>query len=916
MIQIVFIDNGIRIAGIDYPNNHLVFGIERTTYIEIYNSGNKVISAPYTEFINERGEPFLSPQAIITALELTYVMGASQYDLDAEIAARIAGDNALNNRTSILENNEYKITYFEIVTGTSGSLAIPTGATINEGEFGASGNAVLSKIDGSNKPTIESPKDISGNVVTVSLNTDGSWVTSAAYTDISVAIIYSVRIKAVDYPNLTYANIVGEPEDIGTVSEYYRGDRTFQTLNTAAVTESLSNLYFTTTRVLATVLSGLNTALTGAITSSDTILQAFGKLQNSISNIVSASIINTTAFKVLTSSANNIQTAFEETDAALLRARNTGILSGGAYSGVSGTSITIASGEGGILNNTNPMSETYTRVVWNNTTLSVPSGLSYIYVNSSGTVTYATTEPSHEEYRLYIWLYRVNVISGNITAVNPIPMPLQQYAAGIWDVFRAIGLIRRDLVVSANGANLKLNISAGEIYNAGANFFTDSLSPHEVSFASSSAFTFRMATSSATTNVDITDLPVGSYDVGGTVTAIPGSSSRATIFTVYRFSAGNIRVLYGNAYYTSLTDAFTALSSYTPTPPSGYQNAIILGYIIAQKGATALNNTSQATFVLTNKFGGIGGAIGANFSGFLQIANNLSDILSPQAAKANLNIDKRTTVGDTNYTILTTDKEVVTSATLTASRTYTLPTGETAGQEFIVADEFQALGTYAITVGVATGKKLNGVTNGTVTMVTTGGHRRFFGDGNGNYTFDAGIARLGVNQTFTGTNTFSVAPVFTDYVGTRNAQKVYDMFMTNGNQTTTSSTASNITDLVSTTLTADKRYKIHGIIHVGCNNTGGVKIQITIPTGATVFLMTNGFTSGSTVNAWSGINASATLGAAFCTANSTGGCIMVNGEISLSSTAGTIQFGFASGVNTQTSTIYQLGTQITLTQIN
>lgn len=146
--------------------------------------------------------------------------------------------------------------------------------------------------------------------------------------------------------------------------------------------------------------------------------------------------------------------------------------------------------------------------------------------------------------------------------------------------------------------------------------------------------------------------------------------------------------------------------------------------------------------------------------------------------------------------------------------------------------------------------------------------------------------------------------------------RMWDLFLTNGDQTTTSSTASNITDLVSITLTANKRYKIHGVIHVGCNNTGGVKIQVTIPTGATIFLMTNGFTSGSTTIAWSGIGLSATLGAAFCTANSTGGFIMVNGEVSLSSTAGTIQFGFASGVNTQTSTIYQLGTQIVLTQIN
>lgn len=45
-----------------------------------------------------------------------------------------------------------------------------------------------------------------------------------------------------------------------------------------------SNLYFTLARVLATVLSGLSIT-GGAITSSDTVLQAFGKLQNQINGI-------------------------------------------------------------------------------------------------------------------------------------------------------------------------------------------------------------------------------------------------------------------------------------------------------------------------------------------------------------------------------------------------------------------------------------------------------------------------------------------------------------------------------------------------------------------------------------------------------------------------------------------------------
>jgi len=42
---------------------------------------------------------------------------------------------------------------------------------------------------------------------------------------------------------------------------------------------------FTVSKVLATTLTGLNVALTGAITSSDSILTAFGKIQNQISNL-------------------------------------------------------------------------------------------------------------------------------------------------------------------------------------------------------------------------------------------------------------------------------------------------------------------------------------------------------------------------------------------------------------------------------------------------------------------------------------------------------------------------------------------------------------------------------------------------------------------------------------------------------
>jgi len=166
-------------------------------------------------------------------------------------------DSTIPIRITNLENNVYKITYYEIVSGTNGSLAVPSQATINADEFGLSGNTILSKIDGFNKPTFQSPTTSTGVVVTTSLNTTtGAWAVSGAYTDAFVAVIYSINIKAVYYSNLTYSKII-ETVDTGVAhldSPNFTGIPTAPTAAPGTNTNQIATAAFVTASSAALTL--------------------------------------------------------------------------------------------------------------------------------------------------------------------------------------------------------------------------------------------------------------------------------------------------------------------------------------------------------------------------------------------------------------------------------------------------------------------------------------------------------------------------------------------------------------------------------------------------------------------------------------------------------------------------------------
>jgi len=129
------------------------------------------------------------------------------------------------------------------------------------------------------------------------LSTDGvgntSWVTPAVSSGtivdgsiVDADINAAAAISQSKIANLT-TDLAGKEPTLANpndTTKYYRGDKSWQTLNTTAVTEA-TNLYFTNARVLGVDLAGLNTGVAGPITSADTVLSAFGKLQYQMTTV-------------------------------------------------------------------------------------------------------------------------------------------------------------------------------------------------------------------------------------------------------------------------------------------------------------------------------------------------------------------------------------------------------------------------------------------------------------------------------------------------------------------------------------------------------------------------------------------------------------------------------------------------------
>ena len=289
----------------------------------------------------------------------------------------------------------------------------------------------------------------------------------------------------------------------------------------------------------------------------------------------------------------------------------TGVISfSGLAINVDPTKFNIGAGVGYI---SNPQTGEVKKVVWNaqteqTTPYLATSVATYVLKNNLGTTVLQNSYPSPEQFRTHIYLGKLahTTFTTILFAVND-PNRAYHVAGDLHDLVNSFGSINRSgNAITPNGANLQINVSAGETYREGANFLTNTNSPNITTEPAVNATSFRNKFrngSGGWTAVNTTTVDPNYYDDGsGILQLVP--NNKFTVKVVYRFGGtGTIHMDYGQAVYDDMDKADAGISNAVASDPDTKGFASRIGWIIVKQGTTSLLTSGNYRFVAADKIG-------------------------------------------------------------------------------------------------------------------------------------------------------------------------------------------------------------------------------------------------------------------------------------------------------------------------
>ena len=295
-------------------------------------------------------------------------------------------------------------------------------------------------------------------------------------------------------------------------------------------------------------------------------------------------------------------------------ALSTGVLTGGVLStGAGAAEYSISDGTGIIVDETGAITE----VSWTGKSNITPTNiatnlLTWVSIDNAGNVVEMTSPCTPAGRRAEICLgVIVHVNLTTVDAVNNEQSVAFNPGATAYDLADALGFINvSGNVFSANGANLNLNKSVGEIFATGSNYPTSATNPHIKELAVLSALTFQYRYSDGSNGATGTAITPSVLDDGaGGTTAV--TNNRWSVQRIYSFVSNNVKIQLGVEEFTTKDNAIAGIASEAyVTEQSIADNGLLRGWLVVQEGATDLSDTSQAQFIEAGKLGEVGSAGG------------------------------------------------------------------------------------------------------------------------------------------------------------------------------------------------------------------------------------------------------------------------------------------------------------------
>jgi len=241
------------------------------------------------------------------------------------------------------------------------------------------------------------------------------------------------------------------------------------------------------------------------------------------------------------------------------------------------------------------------------------SNVSYIALDTNGTVIQSASTFTNSQRRSLATLGAIvhsNRI--NINTTNEIKAPVIAETNQLHDVIKAIGALNLSgNIFSQNGANMRINKSAGTIFGLGINA-NDVTNPHVLTLPEALALTFRYRLRDGTEYADTQNINPTQYDFNGVLTTV--GNNNFTIQRINVFQSGIVRIQYGQKEYNTLSDARAGVQvdSFV-TETNILENAIFRCYLIIKKEVTNLTTgiaANQVNFIPVDKFGHVVGGAG------------------------------------------------------------------------------------------------------------------------------------------------------------------------------------------------------------------------------------------------------------------------------------------------------------------